>query len=155
MVRIGMGIAGLYPSDDFKKVIKLHFPSTWKAQISYVRNVLQGEAVGYGSRYKCKEKTTIVTIPVGYADGLSKKFEQKSFVLIRGELYRIVAVCMDQAMIDLQRVQNDLKIGEEVVILGKQQKACIDPELTAIQIGTSAEELLCQISTRIPRIFID
>ncbi len=155
MVRIGMGIAGLYPSDDFKKIIKLYFPLTWKTQISYLRNVMQDETVGYCGRYKCELKTTIVTIPIGYADGLSKKFEGKGFVLIRGEPFRIIAVCMDQAMIDLQGTQNDLKIGEDVVILGKQQRTYLDPEVTANQIGTCAEELICQINPRIPRIFKD
>jgi len=155
MVRIGIGIAGLYPSDDFKKIIKLYFPLTWKTQISYVRDVIQGETVGYCDRYKCELKTTIVTIPIGYADGLSKKFEGKGFVLIRGEPFRIIAVCMDQAMIDLQGTQNDLEIGEEVVILGKQQMAYLDPEITANQVGTCVEELICQINPKIPRIFKD
>ena len=155
MVRIGMGIAGLYPSDDFKKIIKLYFPLTWKTQISYLRDVMQGETVGYSNHYKCAHKTTIVTIPLGYADGLSKKFESKGLVIIRGELFKIVAVCMDQTMIDLQRVRNDLKVGEEVVILGKQGKAYLDPGITANQIGTCVEELICQINPRIPRIFID
>jgi len=155
MVRIGMGIAGLYPSDDFKKIIKLYFPLTWKTYISYVRNVMEGETVGYSNHYKCAAKTTIVTIPLGYADGLSKKFESKGLVIIRGELYKIVAVCMDQTMIDLQRVQNDLKVGEEVVILGKQGRAYLDPGITANQIGTCVEELICQINPRIPRIFIE
>jgi len=155
MVRIGMGIVGLYPSDDFKKIIKLYFPLTWKTYISYVRNVMEGETVGYSNQYKCAHKTTIVTIPVGYADGLSKKFEGKGFVLIRGELFRIIAVCMDQAMIDLQGTQNDLKIGEEVVILGKQQIAYLDPEVTANQIETCVEELICQINPRISRIFVE
>jgi len=155
MVRIGMGIAGFYPSDDFKEILKLYFPLTWKTRVSYVRNVNCGVTVGYGNQYKCTAKTTIVVIPIGYADGLSKKCEGKSFVLIRGELCKIVAVCMDQTIIDVQRIRNDLKIDEEVVILGKQLKNYIDPEVTAIQIGTSVQELLCQISTRIPRIFKD
>jgi len=153
MVRIGMGIAGLYPSDDFKKIIKLYFPLTWKTYISYVRNVMEGETVGYSNQYKCSHKTTIVTIPVGYADGLSKEFLGKGFVLIRGNRYKIVAVCMDQAMIDLQEIRNDIKIVEEVVILGKQQKNYLDPEIIANQIGTCAEELICKINPKIPRIF--
>jgi len=155
MVRIGIGIAGLYPSDDFKKIIKLYFPLTWKTYISYVKNVVEGETVGYSNHYKCSAKTTIVTIPLGYADGLSKKFESKGFVLIRGNRYKIVAVCMDQAMIDLQEIRNDLKVGEEVVILGKQGRAYLDPGITAIQLGTCAEELICQINPKISRIFID
>jgi len=155
MVRIGIGIAGLYPGNDFKKIIKLYFPLTWKTYISYIRNVMKGETVGYSNHYKCTAKTTIITIPLGYADGLSKKFEGKGFVIIRGELYKIVAVCMDQTMIDLQMIRNDLKIGEEVVILGKQGRAYLDPEVTAIQLGTCAEELICQINPRIPRIFED
>jgi len=155
MVRIGMGIAGLYPSDDFKKIIKLYFPLTWKTQISYVRNVMQGETVGYSNQYRCAKKTTIVTIPLGYADGLRKIFSDKGFVLIRCDRYKIVAVCMDQTMIDLQEIRNDLKIGEEVIILGKQQENYLDPEIIANQIGTCVEELICQINPLIPRIFID
>ena len=58
-------------------------------------------------------------------------------------------------MIDLQGTQNDLKIGGEVVILGNQQMAYLDPEVTANQIGTCAEELICQINPKISRIFID
>ena len=116
---------------------------------------MEGETVGYSNQYKCAHKTTIVTIPVGYADGLSKKFSGKGFVLIRGSRYKIVAVCMDQAMIDLQEIRNDLKVGEEVVILGKQQKAYIDPGITANQLGTCVEELICQTNPLIPRIFKD
>jgi len=155
MVRIGMGIAGLYPSDDFKKIMKLYFPLNWKTCISYVRNVMEGETVGYSNQYKCARKTTIVTIPVGYADGLSKIFSGKGFVLIRGNRYKIVAVCMDQAMIDLQEIRNDFKISEEVVILGKQQKNYLDPEIIANQVGICAEELICKINPRIPRIFLE
>jgi len=153
MVRIGMGIAGLYPSDDFKKIIKLYFPLTWKTYISYIRNVMGGETVGYSNQYKCAHKTTIVTIPVGYADGLNKEFSGKGYVLIRDNRYKIVAVCMDQAMIDLQEIRNDFKIGEEVVILGKQQKNYLDPEIIANQIGICTEELICKINPKIPRIF--
>jgi len=155
MVRIGMGIAGLYPGDDFKKIIKLYFPLTWKTYISYVRNVMEGETVGYSNQYKCAHKTTIITVPVGYADGLSKIYSGKGFVLIRGNRYKIIAVCMDQAMIDLQEIRNDFKIGEEVVILGKQQKNYLDPEIIANQLATCAEELICRINPKIPRIFIE
>ena len=155
MVRIGMGIAGLYPSDDFKKIIKLYFSLSWKTYISYVRNVMKGETVGYSNQYRCSHITTIVTIPVGYADGLSKELSGKGFVLIRGNYHKIVAVCMDQAMIDLQEIRNDFKIGEEVVILGKQQKNYLDPEIIADQIGTCAEELTCKINPKIPRIFME
>jgi alanine racemase len=62
---------------------------------------------------------------------------------------------MDQAMIDLQEIRNDLKVGEEVVILGKQGRAYLDPGITAIQLGTCAEELICQINPKISRIFMD
>ena len=58
-------------------------------------------------------------------------------------------------MIDLQEIRNDFKIGEKVVILGKQQKNYLDPEITANQLGTCAEELICQINPKIPRIFKD
>jgi len=71
-----------------------------------------GETVGYSNQYKCAHKTTIVTIPVGYTDGLNKEFSGIGYVLIRGNRYKIVAVCMDQAMI-----ANQIGICAEELIL--------------------------------------
>ena len=155
MVRIGVGVAGLYPGNDFKNIIKLYFPLTWKTQISYLRDVMQGETIGYCGCYKCTTKTTIGTISIGYSDGLDKRLEGKGFVLVKGRLFKIIAVCMDQSMINLQGVQNEVRVGEEVVILGKQQENYLDPEIIANQIGTCVEELICQINPLIPRIFTD
>jgi len=154
MVRIGMGIPGLYPSEEFRTLINLEFALTWKTKVSYVRMVKSGEFVGYGCKYKCVSDTTIVTIPIGDADGMSKRFETKGNVLIRGKRYKVVAVSMDQAMVDLQGIVSDLQIGEEVVIFGTQQGNKIDPHVTAREIGADVEEILCQISTRVPRLYV-
>lgn len=154
MVRVGMGIAGLYPAEEFRQIIKLVFPLTWKTRISYIRDIRAGERVGYGGRYQAPGPATLVTIPVGFADGLSKKFAGQGSVLIRGEKHKVVAVSMDQAMIALP-VCNGLQVGQEVVILGKQQQGCLDPHFTAGQIGIDVEELLTHISVKHPRVYLD
>ena len=153
MVRVGMGIAGLYPAEEFRQIIKLVFPLTWKTRISYVREIQGGEKVGYGGSYISPGPATLVTIPVGFADGLSKKFASQGCVLIKGEKHKIVAVSMDQAMIALPAGQN-LRTGQEVVLLGKQRQGYLDPHFTAGQIGVDVEEMLTHISMRHPRIYL-
>jgi alanine racemase len=154
LVRPGMSIAGLYPSNYFRNIIKLSFPMTWKAGISYIRKVAAGETVGYGGKYLCEKDCTIVTIPVGTADGLGKRFEGNGFVLIKGKPRKVIAVTMDQAMIQLDG-QEEVNIGDEVVILGKQLDGYLGPHEVAEHTGYNVEELVCQISYRIPRIYIE
>jgi alanine racemase len=155
MVRVGMGIAGLYPSKQFRQTIELHFPMTWKSNISFLRSVSAGERIGYGGRYKCNRNTTIATISVGTADGLSKRYEANGFVLIKGYKCKIAAISMDQAMVDTGgNLETDLRLYDEVVIIGKQGNDYIDPMIVADEIGADVEELLCQISYRVPRVYV-
>ena len=155
MVRVGMGIAGLYPSKQFRQTIELRFPMTWKSNISFLRSVSVGERIGYCGHYKCNRNTTIATIPVGTADGLSKRYEIKGFVLIKGQKCKIAAISMDQAMVDTRSMGSELRLHDEVVIIGKQRDAYIDPMIMADEIGADVEELLCQISYRVPRVYIN
>ena len=155
MVRVGMGIAGLYPSKQFRQTIELRFPMIWKSNISFLRSVSAGERIGYGGRYKCNRSTTIATIPVGTADGLSKRYETNGFVLIKGHKCKIAAISMDQAMVDTGNLGNELRLHDEVVIIGKQGDAYIDPMIVADEIGADVEELLCQISYRVPRVYVN
>ncbi len=154
LVRVGMGIAGLYPSPQFRELISLKFPMRWKTYITYRRFLPSGERVGYGGRYVCKTDTTIATIPVGDADGLSKRFEHHGHVLIKGQKYKIAAISMDQAMVDLAGHPQDVGLNDEVVIIGRQDGSYRDPHCIAEEIGADVEELLCQISARVPRIYL-
>ena len=153
MVRVGAGIAGLYPAEEFRKVTTLNFPVTWKTRVSFVRLVKPDEAVGYGSKYRCNKSTVVATIPVGTADGLSKRFENNGYVLIKGKKRKIAAISMDQTMIDLGCKNEETPLGEEVVILGKQKQHYLDPHIVAREINADVEELLSQINSRVIRVY--
>lgn len=154
MVRPGMSLIGLYPSEHFRDLVTLHFPMTWKTGISYIRKVAAGETVGYGGKYYCAKETYIITIPIGTADGFGKRFEGKGSVLIKGKPRKVIAITMDQSMIALEGPEN-LNIGDEVVILGKQLEGYLGPHEVAAQTGYDVEELVCQIHCRVPRIYVD
>jgi len=113
------------------------------------------ERIGYCGRYKCNRNTTIATISVGTADGLSKRFETNGSVLIKGHKCKIAAISMDQAMVETGDIGNELRLHDEVVIIGKQGDAYIDPMIMADEISADVEELLCQISYRVPRVYVN
>lgn len=154
MVRPGMSITGLYPSDAYADKLKIMFPMTWKTGASYVRRLRAGETVGYGGKYACARDTTIITIPVGAADGLGKRFEGRGTVLIHGREQPLISIAMDQAMVAIEG-EEDYRVGDEVVILGGQQGAFLDPHDVSARTAYGLEELVCQISYRIPRLYVE
>jgi alanine racemase len=156
MVRVGMGIAGLYPEESFRQKIKLQFPMRWMSHVAFLRRVAKGTTLGYGGRYVCPSNATIATIPIGYADGLRKCFETKGFVLIHGRSCRIAVVMMDQSLILLSpEIENITRLGDDIVILGSQEDHFLDPDEVATQVGIHTEELLCGLNGKIPRLYLD
>jgi|APSaa5957512622_1039677.scaffolds.fasta_scaffold63903_1 alanine racemase len=155
MVRPGMGLAGLYPSNAFRELVTLKCPITWKTTISLIRSVKANHPISYGDSRTFPIDSTIVIIPTGTADGFGKRFEGTGYVLIRGERHQVVGVTMDQTMIVLGADYPDLKIGEEVVLIGKQGELEQDPAVIQNQTGYQTEELCCQISYRVPRIYLN
>jgi alanine racemase len=153
MVRPGMSITGLYPNDSYMGRIDLQSPLSWKTIVSFVRVVEAGKTVGYGGKYHCDQDTKIVTIPVGTADGLGKRFEGKGVVLINGKRWPIMSATMDQTMLVVDKNEN-ISLGDEVVIIGQQGDEYLGPHEISQMTSYDAEELVCQISTRIPRIYI-
>ncbi|HMA59902.1 MAG TPA: alanine racemase [Halanaerobiales bacterium] len=153
MVRVGIGLAGLYPSKEYRKIIDLKFPLAWKSKVCQVKLVKQGEYVGYDDGYRCQKKTLIATIPVGTADGLTIKLAGRGYILIDGQRYDIVAVSMNHIMVDLKEVDGKIKKGDEVVIIGKQKNSFIDPAHIAKKINLDMEEYLCHINPMLPRIY--
>ena len=153
MVRPGMGIAGLYPNDSFMGRIDLRSPISWKTIVSFDRLVPCGQTVGYSGKYPCDKDTRIVTIPVGTADGLGKRFEGTGVVLIGGKRWPILSATMDQTMILVDK-DEDIRLGDEVVIIGQQGDDYLGPHDVSRMTSYDVEELVCQISTRIPRIYL-
>ena len=156
MVRPGISLYGLYPSEDVQKTIKLTPAYSFKTRIVFLKELLQGEDVGYGRTYTTKKKRTVVaSLPVGYADGYNRLLSNKGEVLVKGKRFPIIGrICMDQCMIDVTNL-SQVKIGDEVVLWGKQGHEEITIEEIAGKIGTINYEIVhMPDKKRVPKLFI-
>lgn len=156
MVRPGIILYGMYPSDYVDKSrINLKPAMTLKANIILVKNVEKGTSISYGRTFTTKRDSKIATIPIGYADGYSRRLSNKGKVLVNGQVAPIVGrICMDQCMIDVTDLTGDVKVGDEVVLFGKQGNASLPIEEVASGMGTINYEVSCIIGKRIPRVYI-
>lgn len=154
IVRLGIILYGLYPGEALKKEISLKPVMSVKAKVINVKEVPEGYPISYNRKYVTPCKSKIATIPIGYADGFTRVGSEKRSVLINGEYAKVVGnVCMDQCMVDVTHIK-DVKIGDEVVIIGKQGENEITADDLAMQIGTINYEVICSVSKRIPRVYI-
>jgi len=123
-----------------------------KGKISFFKTVAANQGVSYGHTYQTAEQTHIVTIPIGYGDGLRRALSNKGSVLIHNQRYPIVgAVCMDQFMVDIG--MNEAHVGDEVVIIGEQGNQYLALEEMATSIHTIPNEILCGFNDRLPRLY--
>ncbi len=154
MVRPGIMLYGLYPSEEVnREKVDLKPALSLKTKIIFQKRVPGGLGISYGLKYHTPRETTIVTIPIGYADGWSRLLSGKAQALIGGKRFPIVGtICMDQCMIDVG--DEPVEIGQEVILIGKQGEEYITADMTARQMGTINYEVTCMISGRVPRIYI-
>lgn len=154
-VRPGIIQYGYYPSDEVNKNdINIKPVLTWKTRIVHIKEVDENEYIGYGKTYKTNKKTLIATLPVGYADGYSRGLSNKGSVIIKGKLAPIIGnVCMDQFMVDVTDIE-DVKSGDEVILLGSDGEIKFDAEDMANILNTISYEVLCLIGRRAPRVYI-
>jgi alanine racemase len=154
MVRAGIAIYGLYPSDEVnKRRIVLKPAMTLKSKIVHLKKVPPGFKVSYGSTYKTQKPTTIASIPVGYADGFSRLLSSRGNMLVRGHRAPIVGrVCMDQTMLDVGHIP-DVNLEDEVVIFGRQKDESITVDEIAVSLNTINYEIVSALTARVPIIY--
>lgn len=155
--RPGIILYGLAPSGYLKgKVLDLKPVMTVKAEIVNLKTVPAGTSVSYGRKFTSTEKETkIATIGLGYADGYSRLNSGKISVLVGGIKCPVVGnICMDQCMVDVSAVP-DVKLGDEVVVLGKQGDQEISADDLAAINGTINYEITCCFDLRIPKVYIN
>lgn len=151
MVRPGIILYGLYPSQEVERKIQLRPAMALKAKVVYVKEVPEGAAISYGRTFVAQEKCKILSLPMGYADGFSRLLSNKGEVLVKGRRVRIVGrVCMDQCLA-LYEGDENAEIGEEVVIMGQQGEEEISAEEIADHLGTINYEVVCMVGGRVPR----
>ncbi|MFN3306415.1 MAG: alanine racemase C-terminal domain-containing protein, partial [Candidatus Kapaibacteriota bacterium] len=112
------------------------------------------ESVGYGRKFIAPEETTIATVPIGYGDGLFKNSEEELYCLIGGKRKKVVGgICMDEIMVDVG--DDDIKVGDEVVILGSQGEEKITGKDLASFSKTIVYEVITSFSNRLPKVYIE
>jgi alanine racemase len=146
MVRLGISLYGLYPSDEVNKKL---------TGVSMVKTLPPGSGVSYGSIYVTTDDETIATLPIGYADGYTRLLTKKAEVLLHGKRVPIVGrICMDQCMVRLDDADSPVKVGDEAVLIGEQGDERITADELAALLGTINYEIVCMLSNRVPRIYI-
>lgn len=154
MVRPGIVLYGLLPSDEMQNTPEFKPVMSLKAQVASVKHIPAGNSIGYGCSHKLDKDSVIAVLPLGYADGYTRHFSNTSQALVCGKRVPLVGrVCMDQIMVDITDVSG-VAIGDEAVLLGKQG----DEEITAEELANQAEtinyEIVCMISHRVPRKYV-
>jgi len=153
MVRTGILLYGVYPKEDFHMKFKLKPVMSLKTKIVYLKDTPPGRSISYGRTYITQKETKIATIPIGYADGYGRILSNKAEALIGGKHVRVVGmVTMDQTLLDVGDVKN-VKIGDEVVLIGSQTGTQISIEKIAKLAGTIPYEILSAITNRVPRVY--
>ncbi|MBP1888688.1 alanine racemase [Clostridium moniliforme] len=154
-VRAGIILYGYYPSDEVKKEkLPLKTVLTLKTKIVHVKKLDKDMYISYGRTFKTERDSIIATIPIGYADGYSRLLSGKAKVIVNGKFAKVVGrICMDQCMIDVTDIE-DVKVGDEVILLGEENNLKFNADDMAKIIGTINYDVLCMIKHRIPRVYI-
>ena len=153
IIRPGIAIYGYPPAPELEKAYNLKPILTLKTRIVSVRKIFPGDTVGYGMEFISDKETNIATIPIGYGDGYFKSNVKKTQCLINGKRYNFVGtICMDVSMVDTGF--DDVKTGDEVVLIGRQGNDYISAYEIADNIGTIPYEITSAIAARVPRVYV-
>jgi alanine racemase len=153
MVRPGLMLYGLYPHPAQRSKVNLKPALTYKARISFLKNIAQRRSISYGRRYYADIGEKIATLPLGYNDGIRRILTNQSEVLIKGKRCPMVGtICMDHVMVNVSAL-NEVKCYDEVVIIGRQGKEAITADEVADRIPTLHYEVISCLGKRTPRIY--
>lgn len=157
MIRLGIVIYGLYPSEEIDKNIVIKPAMTLKSRVIHVKTLPEGRGIGYGWSYVTDKPTRVATVSVGYADGYPRALSNQGRVLIHGKSAPILGrVCMDQIMVDVTDIElmtEEIQVGDEVILFGKQGDEVISVEEVAEPANSFNYEEVCNISRRVPRVY--
>ena len=151
MVRAGIILYGLWPSDEVDQTIELRTAMKLKAQVSFIKDMPAHATISYGRTYSTERPSRIATLPVGYADGWTRLLANKVSVSIKGQRAPLVGrVCMDQCMIDVTDIPGVVP-GDEVLLFAGND---LPVEEVAGHIGTINYEIVCMVGKRVPRVYV-
>lgn len=151
MVRPGIILYGLWPSDEVVQTIELRPAMKFKAQVGFIKDMPANKGISYGRTYFTERPSRIATLPVGYADGWSRLLANKASVSIRGQRASLVGrVCMDQCMIDVTHIHGVVP-GDEALLFGGDD---LPVEEVGRHMGTINYEIVCMVGKRVPRLYV-
>ncbi len=157
LVRSGICIYGLYPSDLLKEEgeVDLKEVFEWHSQVSFVKEVEKGASISYGRTFIADRKMRVATLAIGYADGYKRANSNRGFVLIRGKKAPVIGrVTMDQTMVDVTEIDG-VEIGDDVILIGKSEDLSISADDLAQWQDTISYEIITSISKRVSRIYVE
>ncbi len=155
LVRVGLAIYGLYPSQHLSKTIPLEPILQVKARVTQVKTIKAGTGVSYGHQFVADQDTTIAIVGIGYADGVPRNLSNRLQVIIRDQLVpQIGAITMDQLILDVSQVPN-IQPGEIVTLIGNSDRHTISADDWSKTLNTISWEILCGFKHRLPRVYIN
>ena len=154
MVRAGIILYGLYPSEEVdKSLLPLQPVLRWVARVSHVKTLEPGREISYGGTYTTPSPRRVATIPVGYADGYPRCLSGMGQVLIGGKRAPILGrVCMDQFMVDVTEIPG-VQVGTPVTLVGTDGNETLSMEEVSGLAHSFNYELPCRIARRVPRVY--
>lgn len=154
LVRPGIILYGMSPSNEISDLINLKQLIEWKSVISSVRDIPQGTPIGYGNTFKSSKNMKVATVSTGYADGYNRLLSNKGYVLINGKKANVVGrICMDQFMVDVTDIEN-VHSGMLATLIGKDGEEEITIDELASLCDTINYEVTCSITNRVKKFYI-
>ncbi len=154
MMRLGIVIYGLYPSEEIDTSVVIRPAMQLVTHITHIKTLPRGSGISYGHTFVTDRETRVATVSAGYADGYPRAQSGIGRVLIRGEYAPILGrVCMDQFMVDVSHIP-DAEVGDEVVLIGTDGENHISVEEVAEPAVSFNYELVCNVARRVPRVYV-
>jgi len=155
IVRFGIGLYGLYPSEEVRKEnLPLRPAMSWKTHVAHLKTVPPGTGISYGHTFVTERETVVATLPVGYADGYPRALSNQGHVIIRGQYAPILGrICMDMCMVDVTEIPG-VRMEDEVILLGEQNGCRVTMEEIGAESCSFNYETACRISQRVPRMYM-
>jgi len=155
MVRIGLGLYGVYPSETSRAGLELELAIGVTSRVASVQEFPPGETLGYNRTFTAKRKTRVGIVPFGYDDGLPWRLSGVGEVLVEGRRVPILGrISMDQMQVDLTDLAG-IGVGAEVLLYGTHNGHTLRPEQVAEKAGTIAYELMTRVGERVHRIYVE
>lgn len=154
MIRPGVATYGLPPDPSLEGRVSLRPLLSWRAAVAQVKTVPKGAGVSYGRTWTAEQESRIAVLPVGYADGLNRRLSNRVRFLLNGQsIPQIGTICMDMCMLDITGLSG-CQVGDVVTVLGRDGDLVSRCQDMAAALGTISYEVVCNISKRVPRLYI-